>query len=419
MNKAGAILTLQTVGLKQNARKVLTQAAESGFVSYQALTRILPEKLTKNKAQLNKTVDWLMAVLKSFNVVVLDVKWEKRVREIAERARNLDVLENKSKTKSNIEKFFDDVNEVLWSKDPLNVYMEEVGKFSIPSREEEFQLAKLIYEKFDEGARNELVERNLRLVVMVARRYRNRGLEYLDLIQEGNIGLITAADKFNPNLGNKYATYAMWWLKQSITRALFNYAQTIRIPVHVLAFWNKVMAVSARLVQELGHEPLSDEIAARLECSVEKVEESLHRMKMTTVYTDDLIMEDGEENHGQSLLNIVPSQNLTPEQIIMAREELRLSSQNIRQMLLKLKSLSSRDRTIFRLYYGLGNHLEGITYNEISKKFGITKQRVDQIIKKCLIRIRSTRADAQAWLEGEIEKIKLLENITGEVASFD
>ena len=431
MNREGAVAALQSVDLRANAKKVLTKATESGFVSYQNLVKIMPEKLIKDKAQLYKAIHWLVVFLESNNIVVLDAKWEKRVREINKRAKESGILENKSKRKTNLEKNFDDANEGLWSKrdylstfrDPMSVYMEEVGRFDVPSREEELELAKLIYEQSDEAARNKLVERNLRFAVMVARRYRNRGLEYLDLIQEGNIGLITAADKFNPNLGNKYTTYAMWWVKQWIVRVIFNDAQTIRVPIHTREFWNKIMATSARLIQKLSREPLHSEIATCLKCSAEEVGKALYQMNMTKIYTDDLIQENDEGGMGLSLFDIIPSQTLNPEQISIAQEELQTSYQNVRQAFTKLNSfspwVSPRDREIFRLYWGYDNHFDGITYDEIGKRFDITRQRVEQIIKRCLIKIGGARTDTQLRLEKEIEKIKLLESVTGETVSFN
>lgn len=307
----------------------------------------------------------------------------------------------------------------MLEKDLLKLYLYEVGKFKVLSEEKEKSLAKLICKEHSERARNEMVECNLRLAVMIARRYRGRGLEYLDLIQEANIGLITAVDKFDPSFDNRFATYAIWWLKKSISSALYNKARTIRAPAHTVEFWNQIGHTSILLLQKLGREPTSAEIAESLSCPIKDIEHALRKMMMTTVYTGDLISEDKKDDN-ISIAEFGHSESLTPEQIAIAKDEFKEACQYLKDFILQLKSIKrNRDVDIFKMYYGLyENDLEGLTLEEIGQKFSITRQRADQIIGQIFIKLKKSKVNGKLWLESLITKIKLLENLTSEAISF-
>lgn len=251
--------------------------------------------------------------------------------------------------------------------DTVRLYLKAIGERKLLSAEDEVRLAKRI-ERADNEAKNQMIEANLRLVVSIAKRYNDRGLTLLDLIQEGNVGLMRAVEKFDWRRGYKFSTYAAWWIRQGITRAIADQARTIRIPVHLLQNVNKVAAVRRRLEQELGREPTEEEIAATLELEVEDVKR-LMELNADTVSLDTPI---GSDDGSATLGDVVEDgAELRPEEIVAER----LLSEDIDVV---LSQLGDRERRVIELRYGITGD-EPLTLVEIGKCIGVTRERVRQI----------------------------------------
>lgn len=262
--------------------------------------------------------------------------------------------------------------------DSVQMYLREIGKIALLTSEEEIKLAKRI-EKQDEQAKQRLAEANLRLVVSIAKKYvgRSPNLTLLDLIQEGNIGLFKAVEKFDYRKGYKFSTYATWWIRQAITRALADQARTIRIPVHMVEVINKFTQVTRRLVQDLGREPLPEEIAAELNVEVEKV----HQIMKISQDTVSLEAPVGEGDEDSTLGEFIEdAESISPHQMA-ARKLLQEYISDI------LTSLNPREQKILKMRFGLE---DGVTHTleEVGKEFGVTRERIRQIEAKALEKIR-------------------------------
>ncbi|MDK8183504.1 MULTISPECIES: RNA polymerase sigma factor RpoD [Paenibacillus] len=259
--------------------------------------------------------------------------------------------------------------------DSVRMYLKEIGRVGLLSAEEEVNLAKRIADG-DEEAKRILAEANLRLVVSIARRYAGRGMQLLDLIQEGNMGLIKAVDKFDYTKGFKFSTYATWWIRQAITRAIADQARTIRIPVHMIETINKLARVSRQMVQELGREPEVEEIAKEMELSVEKVREIMK------ISQDPISLETpiGEENDSK-LGDFIEDQDALAPVDSAAYEFLKEQLGDV------LDTLTEREENVLRLRFGLEDGRTR-TLEEVGKVFGVTRERIRQIEAKALRKLR-------------------------------
>ena len=260
-------------------------------------------------------------------------------------------------------------------EDPVRIYLEEIGKVPLLSAEREIELAKRM-EEGDEDAKKELAEANLRLVVSIAKRYVGRGMLFLDLIQEGNLGLIKAVEKFDYHKGYKFSTYATWWIRQAITRAIADQARTIRIPVHMVETINKLIRVSRQLLQELGREPLPEEIAKELDMPVERVREIL-KISQEPVSLETPIGEE-EDSH---LGDFIQDDNVPVPAEAAAQTLLKEQLDEV------LDTLTEREQKVLRLRFGM-NDGRARTLEEVGKEFDVTRERIRQIEAKALRKLR-------------------------------
>jgi RNA polymerase primary sigma factor len=268
------------------------------------------------------------------------------------------------------------------SLDSLRLYLREIGKVPLLTADQEVSLAKRI-ERGDERAKQHMIEANLRLVVSIAKGYLGRGLTFLDLIQEGSLGLIRAVEKFDHRKGFKFSTYATWWIRQAVTRAIADKARTIRIPVHMVEKLNKVVHIERQLVQRLGREPRPEEVAEELEMSVEEVREIL-RMAQMPISLEKPIGEEEDSSLGDFVPDDQAESPFDTASLSLRREDIEAA----------LGSLPERDRKVIELRYGLLGEAP-CTLEEVGRAFGVTRERIRQIENNTLKRLE-TLPEAQA-----------------------
>ncbi len=274
-----------------------------------------------------------------------------------------------------IEKIDLSVPEGISIEDPVRMYLKEIGKVNLLTAEQEIKLAQRM-EEGDEEAKKRLAEANLRLVVSIAKRYVGRGMLFLDLIQEGNLGLIKAVEKFDYRKGYKFSTYATWWIRQAITRAIADQARTIRIPVHMVETINKLIRVSRQLLQELGREPTPEEIAKEMDMSVERVREIL-KISQEPVSLETPIGEE-EDSH---LGDFIQDDNVPVPADAAAFTLLK------EQLVEVLGTLTEREQKVLRLRFGLDDG-RARTLEEVGQEFNVTRERIRQIEAKALRKLR-------------------------------
>ena len=349
------------------------------------------EEKLKNLVALGKKKKSILEI-QEINEVFSDMELEaEQMEKIFEylESQNIDVLRISPDTDDadDVEILLTDEDEVDMEKidlsvpdgisieDPVRMYLKEIGKVPLLSAEEEIELAKRMAEG-DEDAKKRLAEANLRLVVSIAKRYVGRGMLFLDLIQEGNLGLIKAVEKFDYQKGFKFSTYATWWIRQAITRAIADQARTIRIPVHMVETINKLIRVSRQLLQELGREPLPEEIAEELDMPVERVREIL-KISQEPVSLETPIGEE-EDSH---LGDFIQDDNVpVPAEAAAAT----LLKEQLGEV---LDTLTDREQKVLRLRFGM-NDGRARTLEEVGKEFDVTRERIRQIEAKELRKLR-------------------------------
>ncbi|MCL2718156.1 MAG: RNA polymerase sigma factor RpoD [Lachnospiraceae bacterium] len=260
-------------------------------------------------------------------------------------------------------------------EDPVRMYLKEIGKVPLLSADDEIELAKLMEEGSDE-AKKRLAEANLRLVVSIAKRYVGRGMLFLDLIQEGNLGLIKAVEKFDYRKGYKFSTYATWWIRQAITRAIADQARTIRIPVHMVETINKLIRISRQLLQELGREPSPEEIAIHMSMPVERVR-SILKISQEPVSLETPIGEEEDSHLGDFIQDENVPVPADAAAFILLKE----------QLVDVLSTLTEREQKVLRLRFGLDDG-RARTLEEVGKEFNVTRERIRQIEAKALRKLR-------------------------------
>ncbi|MDD6255078.1 MAG: RNA polymerase sigma factor RpoD [Eubacteriales bacterium] len=277
--------------------------------------------------------------------------------------------------KSKADTFEETMSKGIAVDDPIRMYLKEIGKVSLLTAEEEIELAKRM-EHGDEWAKKRLCEANLRLVVSIAKRYVGRGMLFLDLIQEGNLGLIKAVDKFDWRKGYKFSTYATWWIRQAITRSIADQARTIRIPVHMVETINKLIRVSRQLLQELGREPTPEEIAEEMKMPVEKVRDIL-KIAQEPVSLETPIGEE-EDSH---LGDFIPDDDAPAPADAAAYSMLKDQLEEV------LETLTDREQKVLKLRFGLEDG-RARTLEEVGREFDVTRERIRQIEAKALRKLR-------------------------------
>ena len=260
-------------------------------------------------------------------------------------------------------------------EDPVRMYLKEIGKIPLLTTEAEIALAKRM-ELGDKEAGKRLAEANLRLVVSIAKRYVGRGMQFLDLIQEGNLGLIKAVEKFDYTKGYKFSTYATWWIRQAITRAIADQARTIRIPVHMVESINRLIRVSRQLLQELGREPFPEEIAERMEIPVERVREIM-KISQEPVSLETPVGEEEDSHLGDFI----------PDDDVPAPAEAATATLLKEQLMDVLNTLTPREEKVLRLRFGIDDGHQR-TLEEVGKEFNVTRERIRQIEAKALRKLR-------------------------------
>ena len=279
--------------------------------------------------------------------------------------------------------YLDDV-----SDDSVRLYLREIGKIPLLSAEEEMDLARRIVEG-DKKAKDKMAEANMRLVVSIAKRYSGRGLDFLDLIQEGNTGLLRAVEKFDPDKGFKFSTYATWWIRQAITRAIADQARTIRIPVHMVETINKLLRTQRRMTQELNREPTIEELSKELDMEPEKIEYVI-KIKQDISSLDAGVGRDGEDDDSVLPAFIVDEDTVSPEDSASNQ----LLKEQVQEI---LSSLSDREQKIVRMRFGLDNG-KNHTLEEVGQEFAVTRERIRQIEAKALAKLRKHK-DAKKLYE--------------------
>ena len=342
-----------------NVRDLLHEGREKGFVTYEDIEKHMPKDFL--------TADILDSLYMNLMELGVDVVDEPKTKVDPSEGEHL------LPTNANNEEMGD--LEDLPLSDPVRMYLREIGKIPLLTSEDEVELAKGV-EAGIMTSKDKLVEANLRLVVSIAKKYIGRGMLFLDLIQEGNLGLIRAVEKFDYRKGYKFSTYATWWIRQAITRAIADQARTIRIPVHMVETINKLIRVSRQLVQRLGREPAAEEIAAEMEIASDRVEE-IQRIAQEPVSLETPI---GEEEDSQ-LGDFLEDKDLpSPEEAA--------ASQILREQLDEmLDDLTDREREVLRLRFGLEDG-HAHTLEEVGRRFGVTRERIRQIEAKALRKLR-------------------------------
>ena len=311
-------------------------------------------------------MEQIFSFLESHNVDILTITEEDDDEELL-----LDDLEEDV----DVDKIDISVPDGVSIEDPVRMYLKEIGKVPLLSAEEEIELAKRM-EEGDEQAKQKLAEANLRLVVSIAKRYVGRGMLFLDLIQEGNLGLIKAVEKFDYRKGYKFSTYATWWIRQAITRAIADQARTIRIPVHMVETINKLIRVSRQLLQELGREPTPEEISEEMGMPVDRVREIL-KISQEPVSLETPIGEEEDSHLGDFIQDDNVPVPAEAASFTLLRE----------QLVEVLGTLTEREQKVLRLRFGLDDG-RARTLEEVGKEFNVTRERIRQIEAKALRKLR-------------------------------
>ena len=336
------------------ANQLLKKGQSQGYIDYNEINEAIPE----TEANL-ESLDQLHADLIDTGVEIINKKgssWEEADEELLE------------------DQTLDDI-----SDDSVRLYLREIGKIPLLTAEEEIELANRVREG-DKDAKDKMAEANMRLVVSIAKKYVGRGLDLLDLVQEGNTGLLRAVEKFDPERGFKFSTYATWWIRQAITRAIADQSRTIRIPVHMFETINKMLRTQRRLTQDLGREPSNEEIAREMEMEVDKIDH-IQKIRQEISSLDAPVRDEEEDSKLGDFIE--DEDSATPEEAATTQ----LLKEHVNEM---LDILSPREQKILMMRFGLEDG-RGRTLEEVGREFGVTRERIRQIEAKALAKLRKNR----------------------------
>ncbi|MBD3269959.1 RNA polymerase sigma factor RpoD [Candidatus Peregrinibacteria bacterium] len=356
----------------EEVKDLVKKGREHGFVTHQELMRAIP-----NLEDDIMLLDEIYGLFLDLGIEVIDAKDKMlATQDVKEVSKEKDKPAKKKETKS--EAASAPAKEVELreiANDSIRLYLCEIGKINLLTAKEEIDLAKRI-KKGDQSAKSKLAESNLRLVVSIAKKYIGRGLSFLDLIQEGNIGLFRAVEKFDPERGFKFSTYATWWIRQAITRAIADQARTIRIPVHMVETINKLTHAQRRLVQELGREPDVEELASEMDMEIKKVKHIL-KISQDIVSLEAPVGTEEDSKLGDFIEDDDAVQPSESTNRVLIKE-------NIHEM---LQYLSPRERKIIEMRFGLKDGV-GHTLEEVGQEFNVTRERIRQIEAKVLQKLK-------------------------------
>ena len=352
--------------LQAKKDELLTKAKKDGHIAQKDIFDVIPDEPANTEV-----LDALYTELADSNIAIMTDEPDETTFSdewaLEEGEEELDEA-------AAIEYLDDDI-----SDDSVRLYLREIGKIPLLSAEEELALAKRVVAG-DKDAKDKMAEANMRLVVSIAKRYVGRGLDLLDLIQEGNTGLLRAVEKFDPDKGFKFSTYAAWWIRQAITRAIADQARTIRIPVHMVETINKLLRTQRRLTQELNREPSNEEIAHAMEIEVDKVEHIM-KIKQDISSLDASIRDDEEDS---VLADFIEDEDtISPEESATSQ----LLKEQVKDM---LGALTEREQKILKLRFGLEDG-KSHTLEEVGQEFSVTRERIRQIEAKALAKLRKHR----------------------------
>ncbi|MDD2211574.1 MAG: RNA polymerase sigma factor RpoD [Clostridia bacterium] len=349
-------------------RQLVEKGKKSGLLTYQEIMSTLQD-VELNPEQIDEIYEYLNSIGIEITPDSADIE-------------NLGNDENEEKSADDVSEADENEEQIDLSipegvgiDDPVRMYLKEIGRVPLLTANEEIQLAKRM-EEGDEEAKRQLAEANLRLVVSIAKRYVGRGMLFLDLIQEGNLGLIKAVEKFDYSKGFKFSTYATWWIRQAITRAIADQARTIRIPVHMVETINKLVRVSRQLLQELGRDPSPEEIAVEMDLTVERVREIL-KIAQEPVSLETPIGEEEDSHLGDFIEDEDAPAPAEVASFILLKEQLEEV----------LETLTPREEKVLRLRFGLDDGRTR-TLEEVGQQFGVTRERIRQIEAKALRKLR-------------------------------
>ncbi|MDD7149903.1 MAG: RNA polymerase sigma factor RpoD [Mycoplasma sp.] len=349
---------------KEREEELIKEGEAKGYITYE----MLAEKLKGLEID-NDLLDELYNKLLEHNITVISGD------DVSSNGGNVEKVLEEVKDEENLILNDEEITKDVNINDPVRMYLKEIGRIPLLTPDEELALSERINNN-DEDAKRILAESNLRLVVSIAKRYVGRGLLFLDLIQEGNIGLMKAVDKFDSNRGYKFSTYATWWIRQAITRALADQARTIRVPVHMVETINKMVRVQRQLTLELNREPSEEEIAKKMNVSVDKVREVI-KISQDPVSLETPIGEEDDSHLGDFIKD---ESSLSPEEYT----ENEILKEEIDDV---LQSLQQREQEVLRLRFGLKDGTCH-TLEEVGKKFNVTRERIRQIEAKALRKLR-------------------------------
>ena len=364
--------------LKENIASLMKKAKEDKIISREEVNEIMSGNFSKDK------IDAMFFKLEEMNIEIVNKVADKK-KELKKKADKLeeDIVEKIDIDDSEVEELINEdlthVGESSEIDEPIKMYLREIGQIPLLTNERELELAKRISEG-DEKAKQELMESNLRLVVSIAKKHTNRGLKLLDLIQEGNIGLMKAVEKFESNKGFKFSTYATWWIRQAITRAIADQGRTIRIPVHMIETINKIKKASRIHLQETGKEPTADYLAKKVEMPVEKVKNILE-MNQDPISLETPVGHEEDSELGDF---VEDDKFLNPHEATLRT----VLKEHLDEVL--KKELNEREEAVLRLRYGLDDGAPK-TLEEVGKIFDVTRERIRQIEVKAINKLKASK----------------------------